>query len=132
MNMEINDIIAKTKEIIEESCGIDADTISLEDTMFNKLEIDSIDLVDILFELESEYDIELKLSDLEKKTQDELKGLPYEIDGIITTEGLKSLQKNMTEIDPSKFKEGLTVHELFKLFTVHSLCKLVIFQLEEK
>ena len=44
----------------------------MEDTLFDKLEIDSIDLVDILFELETLYDIELKISDIELKAKEEL------------------------------------------------------------
>ncbi len=130
--MEINRIFEKVKEVIEESCGIDADSIQLDDTLFDDLGIDSIDMVDILFELESEYDIELKISDLEKRSEEELEGQPYEIDGVLTKEGLESLKRNMTEVDENLFVEGLTVHQLMKLFTVHSLCKLVIFQIDKK
>ncbi len=130
--MEINRIFEKVKEVIEESCGIDADSIQLDDTLFDDLGIDSIDMVDILFELESEYDIELKISDLEKRSEEELEGRPYEIDGVLTKEGLESLKRNMTEVDENLFVEGLTVHQLMKLFTVHSLCKLVIFQIDKK
>ena len=79
--------------------------------------------------VESAYDIELKVSDLEERSKGELDGKPYEIDGVLTKEGLESLKKNMTEVDHSKFEEGMTVHQLMKLFTVHSLCKLVEYQL---
>ena len=130
--IEIDEIFEKTQEIIEESCGIDKEEIQLDKTLFDDLDIDSIDMVDILFELETEYDVELKISDLEKRSTEELDGKPYEIDGVLTTEGLESLKRNMTEVDPKHFVEGLTIHQLMKLFTVHSLCKLVQYQLDKK
>ena len=130
--MELESIFKKVKEVIEESCGIEADSINLDDTLFGDLSIDSIDMVDILFELESEYDIELKISNLENRSKLDLQGKPYEIDGVLTPDGIDSLKKNMTEVNPDLFVEGLTVHQLMKLFSVHSLCKLVQHQYKEQ
>lgn len=129
--MEINEILPKVKEIINESTGIEESEIELNKTLFDDLQIDSIDMVDILFELETEYDIELKMSDLEKRTKEELNGEPYEVNSKITAKGIEALKIHMTEVDQDKLVEGLTIHELVKLFTIHSLCKLVQHQLEE-
>jgi acyl carrier protein len=130
--MEIQEIYKETQRIIEESVGNPADSIGLDDTLFDGLGIDSIDLVDILFELETTYDIELKISDIEERAKAELGDNPYEIEGIITPEGLKAIQLNMTELDTTQLKEGLTVHQLVRLFTVHSICKIVQYRLEVK
>ena len=127
---EINDIYENVCTVIENSVGIPKDEINLEDTLFDKLGVDSIDLVDILFELESLYDVELKVSDIEAKAKEELGDVPYEIDGVITKEGLEVLKKHMSEVDPNELKEGLTIHKLVQLFSVHSLCKIVQFRLE--
>jgi acyl carrier protein len=127
---ELEDIFKNVCEIIENSVGIEKETIKLEDTLFDKLGIDSIDLVDILFELETLYDVELKVSDIEAKAKEELGDVPYEIDGVITPDGLKVLKSHMSEIDASEIKEGLTVHKLVQLFSVHSLCKIVMYRLE--
>lgn len=116
--------------VIEKSVGIPKDSINLNDTLFDKLGIDSIDLVDILFELETHYGVELKVSDLEKKVKESLGDKPYEIDGVITPEGLEILREQMTEVDPEKIKSGLTVHELIHLFSIQSLCKIIQYRLE--
>ena len=129
--MEIDEAFKKVSEVIKNSIGASAESINLNDTLFEKLGIDSIDLVDILFELETHYNTQLKVGDIEKRVREEMAGRPYEIDGTITEEGLSSLKKYMTEVDPSHFVEGLTVHQLVRLFTVHSLCKLILFKLEE-
>ena len=124
------DFATNFKKIIQDSVGIPADSINLDDTLFEKLGIDSIDLVDILFELENLYDIELKVSDIEVKAKMELGDIPYEVEGVITKEGLEAIKIHMSEIDVTKIVEGLTVHQLVQLFSVHSLCKIVQYRRE--
>lgn len=129
--MKLEEIFEIVKEVIEKSVGKPKDTIELNDTLFDKIGIDSIDLVDILFELESHFNVELKISDFESRAREEMSNEPYEINGVITPQGLTVLRRYMTEIDPEKLVEGLTVHQLVKLLTVHSLCKIVLYKLEE-
>jgi acyl carrier protein len=129
---ELDDIYKNVCAIIENSVGVPKETIRMEDTLFDILGIDSIDMVDILYELETLYGMELKISDIEARAKLELGETPYEINGVITPEGLVVLKKYMTEIDPAEIVEGLTVHHLVKLFSVHSLCKIVQFRLEQK
>lgn len=127
--MEMNEIFENVCVIIENSTGRPKDSIKMEDTLFEELGVDSIDLVDILFELETLYNVELKVSDIEQRIREELGDVPYEIDGIITTEGLEAIRKHMTEVDPASIKEGLTVNRLIQLFSVHSLCKIVHYRI---
>ena len=127
--MEMNEIFKNVCVIIENSTGRPKDSIKMEDTLFEELGIDSIDLVDILFELETLYNVELKVSDIEQRIREELGDVPYEIDGIITSEGLEAIRKHMTEVDPASIKEGLTVNRLIQLFSVHSLCKIVHYRI---
>lgn len=128
--MEIEEIYKDVCQVIEDSIGTPADTIKMDDSLFDTLGVDSIDLVDILFELETKYNIELKISDIEVRAKIELGDKPSEIEGVLTKEGLEAISRHMPEVDPSKLKEGLTVHQLVQLFTVHSLCKIVKYRLE--
>ena len=127
--MEMNEIFENVCVIIENSTGRPKDSIKMEDTLFEELGVDSIDLVDILFELETLYNVELKVSDIEQRIREELGDVPYEIDGVITSEGLEAIRKHMTEVDPASIKEGLTVNRLIQLFSVHSLCKIVHYRI---
>ena len=127
--MEMNEIFENVCVIIENSTGKPKDSIKMEDTLFEELGVDSIDLVDILFELETLYGVELKVSDIEQRIRVELGDVPYEIDGIITSEGLEAIRKHMSEVDPASIKEGLTVNRLIQLFSVHSLCKIVQYRI---
>ena len=68
--MEMNEIFKNVCIIIENSTGRPKDSIKMEDTLFEELGIDSIDLVDILFELETLYNVELKVSDIEQRIRE--------------------------------------------------------------
>lgn len=130
--MEIKQIFEDVKEIIEESCGIEASRIQLTDTLFNELQIDSIDMVDILFEIEIKYDISLKIADLKQQTDKLPDENPNEIEGKITAEGVLSIVAQMPEIDLEKVHEGMSIDELIRLINVHSLCKIIKAKLDEK
>ena len=51
-------IFDKIKKAIAEQTGIDENSITLEATFREDLNIDSIDLVELIMQLEEEYDIE--------------------------------------------------------------------------
>lgn len=128
----LDEIFKDVCEVIESSTGINKNEIKLESTLFDELGVDSIDLVDILFELETLFDLELNISDIELKAKEELGDIPYEIDGVITEDGLKALRIHMTEIDSEKLEHGITIHQLIQFFSTHSLCKLVLYKMEMK
>ena len=68
----LDEIFIDVCEVIESSTGINKNEIKLESTLFDELGVDSIDLVDILFELETLFDLELNISDIELKAKEEL------------------------------------------------------------
>lgn len=129
--MTLETIFEKVAEIIHKSVGYPQQEIKLDDTLFEKIGVDSIDMVDILFELETAFSVELKISDFEARARQEMKDEPYEIDGVITPKGIEAIKNFMPEIDQNKLVEGITVHQLIKLFTVQSLCKMILHKLEE-
>jgi len=130
--MKYEDVHAKVVEAIADSCGIDETLITNEKTLFVDLEISSIDLVDIFYTLEMEYDISMKISDMENEAIKEMDGVPFEIDNIITTEGLEALKRKMPEINAEKLVQGLTVNDIINLITVESLYQLVVLKIEQK
>jgi len=124
------EVIEKVIKIIAESTGLETEIIQPDSTLFNELPINSIDIVDILYSLEMEYDISLTLSDLEKQSREAMDGKPFEIDNVVTDEGLRVLAEKMPEIPAEQLIKGLTVNDIVKLFTVESLAKLVLYKLE--
>jgi acyl carrier protein len=130
--MKKEEILKKVIQVIADSCGLDIGTISPASTLFDELSVNSIDMVDILYTLEMEYDISLKISDIEKEARTELNGLPFEIDNVITDEGLKVLRDKLPEIPVEKMKKGLTVNGIIRLFSVETLTHMVMLKIQEK
>jgi nodulation protein F len=54
-------VLDKTIEIIAAKTGIDADSIK-PDTELSTLDIESLDLAEIIFDLEDEYDVEIDMN----------------------------------------------------------------------
>ncbi|MCL2323522.1 MAG: acyl carrier protein [Oscillospiraceae bacterium] len=58
-------ILKKIKEIISQQLGIDPDEITLESSFVDDLGADSIDMVELVMAMESEFDIEIVEKDAE-------------------------------------------------------------------
>ncbi len=127
-----NEILETVKLVINQSSGVPLETIHANSTLFHELNIDSIDMVDILFNLERKYNIELKISEIENYAKQELGDEPFEIDNVITPKGLQILKEQMPELDQTKLVDGITIHDIIKLITVQSLTNLVIRQIVKK
>ncbi len=59
-------IFEKLKEIIVEQLGVNVEEITMESSFTDDLGADSLDLFQIIMEIESEYDIEVGEGDAEK------------------------------------------------------------------
>jgi acyl carrier protein len=125
-------ILQQVKRSIADSCGIPEDRIEPSATLFHELGVSSIDLVEILFTLESAFDVELKISDIETRTRHELQDVPFEVDGVITPAGLDVLRETVPELAPDKLVAGLTMFDIVNLITVEILCSMVSQKLSEQ
>ncbi len=59
-------IFDKVRDIISDQLGIDADEISMESSFMDDLGADSLDIVELIMALESEFDMEIPDEDAEK------------------------------------------------------------------
>ena len=57
--MTFDEIFEKVRDIIAEQLDIDADTVTLDTNLQKDLEADSLDAVEIIMAIESEFDIEV-------------------------------------------------------------------------
>ena len=62
------DIYDRVKQIIVDRLGVDESEITLEASFKNDLNADSLDVVELVMELEDEFDMEISDEDAEKIT----------------------------------------------------------------
>jgi len=60
-------VIEKIKDIVAEQLGVEKEDIN-EDTSFDELNADSLDIVELIMALEEEFDLEIPDEDAEKLT----------------------------------------------------------------
>ena len=130
--MELKAVFEKVKGCLEKSCDIESEEISLEKTLVGDLGLDSLDFIDLLYQLEQTFSISILVGELESRVRDEMGDEPFEVDTVITSAGLASLKRHMPEVSEDSFQEGLTVQEIPYLFTVHSICNLVIREVQNQ
>ena len=64
--MSEQEIFEKLKDIIVEQLGADEESVKMEATFVDDLSVDSLDIVELVMQIEEEFDIEIPDSDAEK------------------------------------------------------------------
>lgn len=124
--MNIDDVFLKVKSIIADVLVIDESEISLKSRLIGDLGAESIDFLDLVFQLEKEFSIKIPRGQLEQNARGDLKDYEFEQGGILTSQGLMALKKYLSEVPEEFFKDNLKVNEIPLLFTVETFCKLIV------
>ena len=96
MNRE--EILTGMRECIAEALSIEAEAIREEDKLIDDLGADSLDLLDLMFQLQERFQVTISPRDMERRIQGELGDAPYEVDGIYTPAALAELRRSMPEV----------------------------------
>ncbi len=111
-------------DCVTETCDLDCNQVLPSLSLVMDLGIDSIDFVDLIYHLEKRFGISIKMGDFEREARSLAQG-PFEKNSVLTPAGIESLKIMMPEVSPEKIKEGMTLAEIPKLFTVASLVGMV-------
>jgi len=124
--MNVAGVYPKVREIIADVLVIDEEEISLNSRLIADLGAESIDFLDLVFQLEKEFKIKIPRGQLEKNARGDLAEDEFEKGGILTAQGLQALKNYLNEIPEDHFKTNMKVNEIPLLFTVETFCKLVL------
>ena len=105
--------------------GLKNEEIQMKNTLIDDLKLDSIDLIDLLYQIEDAFKVQIKMGELEAKARLLLGARPFAVDNIITPEGIEILKQLIPDAPVQKFTAGLMVQQIPYLFTVSSLCNLI-------
>ena len=130
--MNIESVYPKVREIIADVLVIDEEEISKQSRLIADLGAESIDFLDLVFQLEKEFGIKIPRGQLEKNARGDLAEDEFEKGGVLTAKGMQVLKNYLNEVPGEYFKANLKVNEIPMLFTVETFCKLVISALDEQ
>src|SRR5262249_516684 len=124
----IGDIHVRVAQVLVEALNVDEDDITPEATLHGDLGAESIDLLDIVFRLEREFDIRVPRGELFPESI--FQGDPLFVqDGRVTDEGLAELRARMPYADLRGFARDRRLSAVPDLFTVGLVSRYVAWKL---
>ena len=120
-----SEIFAKVKEIIVDVLVIDESEIQPTSRLIADLGAESIDFLDLVFQLEKEFSIKIPRGQLERNARGDLSEAEFAHNGVLTDKGMLALRDYLSEVPNEYFKSSLKTAEIPTLFTVETFCKLV-------
>ncbi len=124
--MNVAGVYPKVREIIADVLVIDEEDVSLNSRLITDLGAESIDFLDLVFQLEKEFKIKIPRGQLEKNARGDLAEDEFEKGGSLTAAGLEALKNYLSEVPADQFKPNMKVNEIPMLFTVETFCKLIV------
>ena len=121
--MDEQDISQRVAKCVATALGRDEDEVELDSVLSRDLEAESIDYLDITFQLEKAFGITIQKDELfpQKIFQEE----KYVKDGVVTEAGLDFLAEKLPYADLATFRQDPKVTKVPDLFTVGLLVNYV-------
>ena len=124
--MNVESVYPKVREIIADVLVIEPEEVSKDSRLIADLGAESIDFLDLVFQLEKEFSIKIPRGQLEKNARGVLSQDEFEQGGVITEKGMEALKKYLSEVPEDAFTANMKTSEIPTLFTVQTFCKLVV------
>ncbi|MGL6072869.1 MAG: acyl carrier protein [Fimbriiglobus sp.] len=126
--MTTDDIFIKVRSLLVDALSVDDDEVALTSRLQADLGAESIDMLDIIFRLEREFNLG-KIDRNELFPESIFQGDPELVDnGIVTPKGLDYLREKLPYADQSqiaKFAKAPKLEEIGDLFTVDLIVRFV-------
>jgi acyl carrier protein len=123
---EIEAVYPRVAKAIAEALARDPDEVGLQSRLIGDLEAESIDLLDIVFRLEREFKVKIPRGRIIEDARGELPEAEFERKGVLTDAGLKRLRLYMSEVPAESFRTQMSLADVPTLFTVETMCKMVV------
>lgn len=117
------EIFEQVREVLVDALAVDEDEVEMDSTLVDDLGAESIDLLDIVFQLEKKFDIKIDRGEL--IPTEKLDDPKYVQDGKLTADGLAMLQEALPSANLETFLQNPVIQNLAKILSVKDLVHLV-------
>jgi acyl carrier protein len=129
--MTRTDVVTGVRECVARVVDRDLSEVSESHRIIGDLGADSLDLLDLVFQLEQRFDIKISPRGIERRAKELLGDVPLEVDGVYTPEALAQLREVLPEVPAEEFADGLGPATLPRVFRVATFVNLTMRLLEE-
>ncbi len=123
MAMTEGEVFDKVREVLVEALGVDDEEVSPEAKLSSDLGAESIDFLDITFQLEKAFDIKIPRGEL--VPDNVLNNPEFVQDGRLTEAGLAEVKARMPHVEFGDFDKDPDISKMMDLFTVETIVKYV-------
>jgi acyl carrier protein len=123
--MTHEEILDGVRASVSEALDVPIEKIQADSRLIVDLGADSLDLLDLIFQLERRFKIKLPMKELQERMKSELEGRPVEINGVYTLEAMDRIRGVMAEVPAEELPDGLRVADLPKRFRVSTMVRWV-------
>lgn len=126
MNVQQSDeeLSSRVCNIIATSLGCDPAQVTPASCLMQELGAESLDFLDIVFELERAFDIQITRGEMERAARGDMSEEEFAPGGTISPAGLERLRQLMPEV-AHRINPGLRPVQILGLFTVQTFINLV-------
>lgn len=117
------EILAGVTNVLVDALAVDEEEVKPEATLVDDLGAESIDLLDIVFNLEKTFDIKIDRGEL--IPEDLLSNTDFVQEGKLTDAGLNELRRRIPFADLETFAKNPMVQNITKVLTVNDMCHIV-------
>lgn len=110
---------------VADGFAIDASELTIKTKLITDLDADSLDIMDLMFQLEEVFDIKLEKDDFNFLTKIDMPREKAVVDDLLTTEAKESLKEYLPDLEiekelrPSDLSQYLSLASLVKLVQEH-------------
>lgn len=123
---DIDAVYPRVATAVAQALARDPAEVRITSRLFADLEAESIDLLDIVFRLEREFDIQIPRGRIIEDARGDLSEAEFENNGVLTAAGLARLREYLSEVPAENFRAKMNLADVPTLFTVETMCKMVI------
>jgi acyl carrier protein len=120
------EVLEGVRECLAKVLDIPVESIHEDSRIIQDLGADSLDFLDLSFHIQQKFGVSFSPRDDERRLQEKLGSVAVQNNGAYTPEALRELRKNMPEVPPEEFAEGMAVSALPFLFRVSTIVNLIL------
>ncbi len=123
--------IDKFYECFVNALCVDREDLEMNKSLIEDLGADSIDFLDLVYQLEKAFNITIPQGELQRKVREKLSKDELDENDCITQKGVEKLKKELPELDFShRTEDMLKLNDIPLLFTVGTFYKIVETQMK--
>jgi acyl carrier protein len=125
-----DELYEKVRTCVAEALAIDPAKVVPGASLIDDLGAESLDFLDLVFRLETEYGVKIPRDGILLAARDGLAG-GFDESGVLSSDALDRLRLLMPEVAPGRIAPGLRSSQISNLFTAETFVRLVAWRLAE-